>query len=283
MKRAPWRDVVFLLTVALGSLVVGEAISGGYGIARLACRLSDPRIPESSGVASSSWADDLIWTHNDSGDQPRFFAVDTSTCRVRGVYDVAGAEAVDWEDMVRSGTTLHFGDIGDNNAQRATVTVYDVPEPVRDSPSGPVFPSATRVLTYPDGPHDAESLFVDPTTGRLVIATKAGLGEAALYRAPIDGGGVMERIGGLMVASATGASATADHIVVRDYLAAYKWVVRPGDTLAAALSRVPSPIVLPITSQAEAIGHARDGSGLWTTSEGSDSPVHFVPSGLGLR
>lgn len=207
-KASPLRRAAFVV-VAVGLLAAGTP-AGGDGIGRLACRLSDPRVTESSGVASASWADNVIWAHNDSGDEPRFFAVDTATCAVREVYDLVGARAVDWEDMARSGTTLHLGDIGDNDARRASVTVYDAPEPARDAPPGPVVPSATRVLTYPDGPHDAESLFVDPATGRLAVVTKAAPGETAVYLAPLQGNGVMERVAAVVVASATGADATAD-------------------------------------------------------------------------
>ena len=38
-------------------------------------------------------------------------------------------------------------------------------------------------FTYPDGPHDAEALLVDPRDGRIWIATKDVFG-GGLYRAP---------------------------------------------------------------------------------------------------
>ncbi len=38
-------------------------------------------------------------------------------------------------------------------------------------------------LVYPDGPHNAETLMTDPTTGRLYVATKEVLG-GTLYAAP---------------------------------------------------------------------------------------------------
>jgi hypothetical protein len=265
-----------ITAVVVGLAAASTSAVDGYASGRLACSLSDARITESSGVASASWADDVIWTHNDSGDQPRFFAVNTGTCAVAAVYDVTGARAVDWEDMARAGTTLFLGDIGDNKTQRTSVTVYDVPEPVQGAPAGPVRPSATRTLTYPDGAHDAESLFVDPTTGRLAIVTKMASGEPAAYLAPINGGGVMEKAAAVPVPSATGADATADRIIVRDYLSAYEWEVHPGDMLAAALDRSPTPVGLPTTPQGEAIAYARDGSGLWTTSERQGSPVSFL-------
>lgn len=97
-----------------------------------------------------------------------------------------------------------------------------------------------------------------------------------MYLAPAAGSGVMERIGGVAVPAATGADATAGRIILRGYENAYEWDVQPGDTLAGALGRSSTPVVLPETVQGEAIAYARDGSGLWTTSERQASPVHFL-------
>lgn len=270
-------SVATIIAAALAAAVAAPAPAlSAYGPGRAACRLSDARITESSGVASASWADDFVWTHNDSGDQPRFFGVQTATCAVAAVYTVTGAEAVDWEDIARSGTTLHFGDIGDNNRERASIRVYDVPEPARGTPSGAIRPVATRVLTYPDGAHDAESLFVDPATDRLAILTKVASGEASVYLAPSSGNGLMEKVASVPVTSATGADATADRIIVRNYLSAWEWAVHPGDTATHTFGRAPTPVVLPLTFQGEAIAYARDGAGLWTASERQGSPVYYL-------
>ena len=272
------------VSVAFGVGAVGTLAStalllaaGGYGPAERRCGFADPRISESSGVASASWAGDVVWTHNDSGDRARFFAVDTITCATLATYDVTGADAVDWEDMTRSGGTLHFGDIGDNPSRRASVTVYDVPEPPRGTAPGTVRPAATRVLTYPDGAHDAETLLVDPTTGRLVIVTKNRAGTVAAYRAPAAGSGVMEKVADIAFPGPpTGGDATRDRIVVRTYTGAFEWDVGPGETLAAVLARPPAPIVLPTTPQGEAIAYTTDGGALWTTSEREGGPVHHL-------
>ncbi|MGH9010055.1 MAG: hypothetical protein ACRDYF_09455, partial [Acidimicrobiia bacterium] len=148
------------------------------------------------------------------------------------------------------------------------------------APAGAVQPSAARVLTYPDGPRDAESLFVDPTTGRLAIVSKASTGEAGVYLAPVGGNGVMERVADVPVTNATSADAGDDRVVVRDYLSAYEWAIGPGESLATAFRGVPTPVLLPLTPQGEAVSYARDGSGIWTTSEqrNGDGPVHFVPA-----
>ena len=86
---------------------------------------------------------------------------------------VAGAEHVDWEDIAIRGRTLYIGDIGDNLAQRPEIAVYRMPE------TSTVAEKIT--LRYPDGPHDAEALLVDPRDGTIVIVTKNFSGPAGVY------------------------------------------------------------------------------------------------------
>lgn len=277
---ATLRVVGVVAAVLLAASVPGRPAGAarGYQPAELACGFADPEVRESSGVASASWSDDVIWTHNDSGDSPRFFAVDTSTCATVSVHEVTGAGARDWEDMTRAGTTLYIGDIGDNPRSRDSVAVYEVPEPGPGAPSGQVSATTTRVLRYPDGAHDAESLFVDPITGRLVIVSKSGAGLGAAYRAPASGSGVMEKVADLHTPAgaqrATGADATEDRIIVRTYNAAYEFLVQPGDSLAATLARPPDLVTLPVAPQGEAIAYTTGGAGVWVTSESEGGPVH---------
>jgi hypothetical protein len=73
---------------------------------------------------------------------------------------------------------VYVGDIGDNDRDRDEVTVHRVAvgRGQRD-----VEPVSFR-LAYPDGPHDAESLFAD-RAGRLHLITKS-FGGGTVYRAP---------------------------------------------------------------------------------------------------
>ena len=194
------------VTAALAAATVGMvsvAAAAAYHEPEAYFTLRDPEITESSGIAASARADDLFFTHNDSGDTARFFAVDDHGC-TQAVFDLAdrGTIAIDWEDMARGPKidgkpTLFLADIGDNFAARPNVVVYRVVEPkVKRQPS-PADPAAacpparartvaatTFELTYEDGPRDAEALLVDPRTGRLYVVTKVGSGDAALYAAP---------------------------------------------------------------------------------------------------
>ena len=89
----------------------------------------DPQIAESSGIVASATRDDVFFTHNDSGDTARFFAVDHYGCTI-GVFTAPGVMATDWEDIARGpGNSLWIGDIGDNNAMRNEIAVHRFDEP----------------------------------------------------------------------------------------------------------------------------------------------------------
>ncbi len=151
-------------------------------------------LEEASGVAASRRVDDVWWVHNDSGDSARVFAIRT-TGQTLGEYVLSGASAIDWEDIavgpgpVSGVSYLYVGDIGDNAKSRASVQVYRVPEPLVN-PASPLSTPQTLSdvtaidLQYPDGAHDAEGLFVDPTTRDVFVVTKdLGGGVAGVYRA----------------------------------------------------------------------------------------------------
>ncbi|MGH2757994.1 MAG: hypothetical protein ACRDKJ_00355, partial [Actinomycetota bacterium] len=117
----------------LATLALDAQGAEAYGRARLLFNLQDETIGESSGVASYSRSSAVLFTHNDSGDGPRFFAIGKRG-ETLATYVVLGAVSADWEDMARGPggdgePALYFGDIGDNFRSRPFVTVYEVPEP----------------------------------------------------------------------------------------------------------------------------------------------------------
>src|SRR5438128_610579 len=69
-----------------------------YDAAQRTCRFTDPRIGESSGLASASFSDTALWTHNDSGDTGRFFLVDTPSCRTVASYRISAPPTVQEPD-----------------------------------------------------------------------------------------------------------------------------------------------------------------------------------------
>lgn len=301
--------------LALCATLVLAGPAAAFQPGRLLFTFADARINESSGLASSSRVDGVVFTHNDSGDSARFFAVDRRGATL-ATYVVPGPRPSDWEDMARGpdekgASSLFFGDIGGNFPRTDTV-VTRVPEPVPDPRAMGVSATTTAgvrfPLSYPDGPHDAEALFADPRDGRLYLVTKVNPGAtggiAAVYAAPrplrADAPNTMTRIGELALTptgtdptfnvfyaagevAVTGADMSPDgsRIVVRTYTDAYEYAVPAGGTVAGAFSpgRLPERTALPVTRQGEGIAYTRDGRSLLVSSERSDqpaAPVHLL-------
>jgi hypothetical protein len=159
-------------------------------------RLRD--LSEASGVAASRRTPGVFWAHNDSG-EPVIFALDLQGA-VNGRVRVAGASVDDWEDIAvgpcPQGSCVYIADIGDNSGTRKHITVYRVVEPAPGEAA--TSPAEVFKAEYPDGPHDAESLFVAADSDVFLI-TKGSPGPVALYRFPrpltTDRTSRLERIG----------------------------------------------------------------------------------------
>lgn len=202
-------------------------------------------IEESSGVATSRAHEGVFWTHNDSGWDANLFAIDTTgaiLARVR----VEAATNRDWEDLelapCEPGSDhdcLFIGEIGDNNEHHANVAVYRIPEPdpATDSVSAP---ADIFRFTYPEGPRDAESLFV--TDAGIHVVNKGRSHAIELFRLspPYRPGttAVIERVQELapppnsLSAQVTAAAAdrAGDRVVIRTY-AGLRFFLVDADTL----------------------------------------------------
>lgn len=141
-------------------------------------------LSESSGLAASRKHPGILWTHNDSGGEAAVYAID-ATGRLLGTVGVTGARNRDWEDIALgpcpAGECLYIGDIGDNAGSRPSIDVYVVPEPAPTD--GRTAPARHLVLTYPDGPRDAEALYVMPDASIYIVSKGRGAA-ATLYRVP---------------------------------------------------------------------------------------------------
>ena len=282
-----------MLALLLAAVVYGDPV--------VAFTFADPRIDESSGLVSSSISDGVVFTHNDSGDEARFFAVDARG-RTLTTYVLPGVQARDWEDLARGPdeqgrSSLWLGDIGDNNARRDNgILVHRVREPVPGTRQRVVTePPTSFRLRYPDGPGDAEALVVHPTTGRLYVLSKPLAGASQVYEAPErldpDRPNRLERIGevtpratgteggpgigGLaqLLVTAADISPDGERLAVRTYTDVYEFDL-PGGDLVAGLQTEPVVSPLPSTRQGEGLAYSRDGRSLLTSTEDRASPVY---------
>ena len=245
------------------------------GDKRVLFTIADPRITEASGLAVGLRHPDVLYTHNDSSDVPRFFAIGEDG-RTLAAFTVAGAEARDWEAMAtgrdrRGRPVLYLADIGDNlGGAWPSVSVYRVREPrrLRDATV-----RATRYrFRYADGARNAEALLVHPRTGRLYVVSREW--EGGLYAAPkrLRSGevNVLRRVAGAP-SFVTGGDFAPDgsRFALRTYLSASIYA-SPGEGQVASVS-------LPDQPQGESVAYTRDGRALLVGSEGPRSAVWRVP------
>lgn len=144
---------------------------------------TEPALVEASGVVASTRVPGVFWSQNDSGNDERVFAYDSSG-RAIGAVRIEGSDNRDWEAIAigpcPSGSCLYIGDVGDNRARRDSVIVWRVPEPL---PTDTVSPPAERVyLRYVDGPRDVEAIYIAPDTSLFLISKRPDLDAARIPR-----------------------------------------------------------------------------------------------------
>jgi hypothetical protein len=171
--------------VAVVAVLTGALLGMGPGSAYAQdddplSSITDDRITESSALVQSTVDPDLAYTINDSGNATAVYVVELATGDVVGTttLDVA---AEDTEAMaIGTDDRLYVADIGDNDSERERVALYALDQP--DTGDATVSPEVYEVR-YRDGPSDAETLLVDPVSGRMSIVTKSLLA-GGVYRLP---------------------------------------------------------------------------------------------------
>jgi hypothetical protein len=247
--------------------------------------IRDPRIGESSGLVAGLRHPGYLWTHNDSGNPARLYAIAPSG-RTAATLSVSGMLDWDWEALTAlrdpaGRPLLAIGDIGDNTGSRSSVEVALVAEPASLA-DAPVRPVRVLRLRYPGGPVDAEALLADPRTGRLYIVTKEFLSArllavpAATWPGGRAGVATLQPVANLPTSLVTdGAFLPDGRIVVRNYASL---VVVPGPESVRS-GRLPelAGARTPLQDQGESLAVVNGGRSLLLGSEGRDEPVYRVP------
>ncbi|WP_072687744.1 hypothetical protein [Rhodococcus marinonascens] len=259
-------------------------------------------LDELSGLASTGG---LLYAVGDSGSD-RAVAVMGADCVVHRWLPLP-VDPYDVEDMaVGPDGRLWLADVGDNGRRRDTVALIAMD---RDTGAGEL-----HRLTYPDGPHDAETILIQ-RDGTPLIVTKELFGAGSVYR-PVGGaevGGLatpgptpLEKVGVLDVSEASGADAegggttaqalhstmftggavSADGTVaaVRNYSDVFLFSAPDGDLLAAFASGPAVRARVPQQPQGEAVAFTENGD-LLIASEargGPIPPVQMLPGAVSL-
>ncbi len=249
-------------------------------------------INEASGLAVSRNNSDVLWTHNDSGDLPRIFAMNLNGHHL-GIFNLLKVENYDWEDIatgpgpVEGEQYLYIGDIGDNSKARSSIFVYRMQEPVLDRNQTAITMDVLDVdkleMQYPNNQaYDAETLLVDPISSDIFIVTKNNSDSSKVFRNPSPHSSdkivTLEEVatvglGTSVLYSITAGDISADGgmIILRSYSNALILVRDINDDLGNAFSGVKCyvPVNESFGQQGESIAFDLDGNGYTTVIEGS--------------
>ena len=273
-----------LLAAALlvGAFAVPASAADGDGKGDQGFTIKDSRITESSGLAASRLHPGIYWTHNDSDDGPYLYAVDSSSGKTVARIALSGIGSPRDVEAISIGpdNQIYVGDIGDNlGGKWPYVWIYQLPEPKKLTDQ--TIRATQYVVKYSDGARNAESLVVDPKTGRTYIIDKNEDG-GHLYEGPAklsaSGTNIFKPVA-VVDLWATDAAISPDdqQLAVRGYFGgiSYDWnggkIKRDGR------------LNVPLQGQGESVSYSVDGSKLMYGSEGADSPVQAqdAPGGSG--
>ncbi|SFE96918.1 hypothetical protein SAMN05518672_11381 [Chitinophaga sp. CF118] len=251
-------------------------------------KIKSDKIAEASGLASSSTLPGCYWTHNDSGNKPEVYLLNSngellSTIHLKGVFNR------DWEDIAEgvgpnpNKQYVYVGDIGNNAKLGIDVMVYRFPVPEKiPSKKAEVKPDYLY-LRYPDGARDAESLMADPISRHLYVISKREK-EVGLYKISnldFKSGETakMEKVLTLPFTWITAGDISKDghHIIIKNDRKIWYWHRGKGESVEEAMSKPATNLPYVPEKQGEGLTFKTDNSGYLTISEGHHPSLFFYP------
>lgn len=243
------------------------------------------RLKESSGLAFSRNNSGFVWTLMDKGNSNSIFLLDANSGETVAEYRISGTRNRDWEDIEisidpESGKTyLYIGDTGDNNLEYEDYTIYRIEEPWfeethRSKTIDLEVPLDKIVFEYPDKSHDVEAIFVDPTTGDILLVTKRDI-FSQLFSLPYPqkkdklNKAILSGTFPFRIATAGTVSGDGNEVLIKNYDKIFFWKKTTAQSLVALLGSIPSFAPYEKEVQGEAICFD-DKGGYFTLSEWND-------------
>lgn len=233
------------------------------------------KLEEASGLVASSRNPGMLWSHNDSGNPPEIFLIDSAAV-TKKIFTLSGIRNRDWEDIARgpgpvdSVSYLYVGDIGDNQSHHNKKYIYRFPEPSLDDPTE-ILKVDTLTVTLEDGALDTEALMIDPVTKNLYLVSKREKNVRVYEIAYPFGKGTLlgKKVCTLPVETITGGDISPDgmEVLLKNYEKIFYWKKTGDETLIQLLMTPPTELPYHPEPQGEGIAWALNGSGFYTLSE----------------
>jgi hypothetical protein len=244
------------------------------------------KIEEASGLASSTALPGYYWTHNDSGNKPEVYLLDSkaklvSTIRLKGMFNR------DWEDIAEgvgpnpNKQYVYVGDIGNNLKLGVDILIYRFEAPTKIPAEKAAVKPDYLYLRYPDGPRDAESLMVDPISRHFYVISKREkqVGVYKISNLDFKSGDTakMEKVLTLPYTWITAGDISKDghHIIIKNDNKIFYWHRKKGESVEEAMAKPATVLPYVPEKQGEGLTFKIDNSGYLTISEGKKPGLFF--------
>lgn len=288
--KQPWQAAFAFLCslsfiLATGSIHAAEPQRLSFG------KVEYRELDETSGLAVSRQNSGVLWMHND-GASPRVYAV-SKAGKALAAFDL-GVVVTDIEDIaIGPGPTegrdyVYLGDIGDNDDRRRSIRICRFEEPSLDQKER-TYARISDVeqfqLTFPDGPHDAECLMVDPVSGDIYVVSKEKK-RGRVYRIAGDKlvageTSELQLVLNLKVKKVSGGDISPDgsSIILRNESDGWLWRRPEGESIVNTMATT-SPVELQVRARdqdrnGESVGFDPEGKGYFTISEGKHQEIYW--------
>lgn len=278
MKNLLICAVVFLLCVGCSRSEI-ENPTDVFAPAQRIIELNNKKLKEISGIAASRRNPGLFWVHNDSGNEPEIYLVDTSL-KIHLTCQIGKVENRDWEDIAvgpgpeEGKTYVYVGEIGDNKARHQLKYIYRFEEPLLHEGVKKLTLGTYDTITFrlEDKRKDAETLLIDPNTKFLYVISKREK-PVWLYELPFPQSTkdtiVARKVISLPFTQIVAGDVRSDakEVLLKNYEQVYYW--RSDKPMAIPhLLRTPHfEVPYEIEPQGEALSWSHDGAGFYTISE----------------
>lgn len=252
--------------------------------------VKDDRIREASGLVASINNPGMLWTHNDSGNDPDIFLLDEKG-EIKCTVHLAGIKNRDWEDIaVGSGPEanknyIYIGEIGDNDAVYPEKILYRLEEPrIADGVTDTTLTKTDKIeFKLSDGQRDSEALIMDPVSKNFYIFSKREsrvnlykLSDTLSTTKMMTAERVVENLPFTLIVAAD-ISEDGSEILAKNYDNVFYWKRLAGEFVDQAIKRTPETLPYSPEPQGESIAFSRQGDGYYTISERKKKiPQHLL-------
>lgn len=260
--------------------------------------LLPPEVEETSGLVL--W-DGGLWTHNDSGNEPVLYKIDTLTGEVVATVQVSNALNRDWEDIAQDVQHIYIGDFGNNPGNRTDLNILILAKEDMQGDTNVIARAEILAFHYEDqkvfqsnmNDHnfDCESMIVHGDSIYLFSKNWANM-YTKIYRLPAEAGNYTAELMDSLNADALITGAALDHENGVVALSGYSnfmpllwllWDYEGRDFLSGNTRRIDMPGIL--GSQTEGICFRNPGSVFVSTESTTlvTQQMFAIPVGQWIR